>query len=229
MSITAVIVAGGKGTRMGAGKNKVFLKTGGQPIICRTVSTFENNKNIDDIVLVAGEDDIAECKTLTEEYGFKKIDCIVSGGKTRRDSVLNGLMKAGGDIAVIHDGARALVTDAEINDAIKMCLEYGASAAGVKCKDTLKSADGDGFIVGTVNREITYQIQTPQCFRTDEIRKLHQRAADEGFDATDDCMIAEHYGLRVKISEGSYENIKLTTPEDMIIAEEILRNRREAK
>lgn len=229
MRITAVIVAGGKGTRMGAGKNKVFLETDGMPVICRTVSVFENNENIDDIVIVAGEKDIDECIALTEEYGFKKIDCIVAGGKTRRESVLNGLMKARGDIAVIHDGARALVTDAEINNAIKMCLEHGASAAGVNCKDTLKSADGEGFIAGTVNRETTYQIQTPQCFHTDEIRKLHLRAADEGFEATDDCMIAEHYGLRVKISEGSYENIKLTTPEDMIIAGEILRNRREIK
>ena len=225
MKITAVIVAGGKGTRMGADKNKVFLTIMDKEVLYYTISAFEKNSRINDIVVVTGKTDIDECKALAEKYKFSKIKYITEGGAARQQSVMNGLMKADGDIVLIHDGARALVTDSEINNSIDDCIKYGASAVGVKCKDTLKSADSDGFISGTVDRESTYLIQTPQTFYNDKILELHKRAEKEGFEATDDCMIAEHYGEKIKISEGSYDNIKLTTPEDMIIGERILRKR----
>lgn len=224
MKITAVIVAGGKGTRMGGGKNKVFLKILNREVLYYTVSAFENNNRICDIIIVTGKDDIAECARLTESLNFKKVKRITEGGETRQQSVMNGLLAADGDIVLIHDGARALVTDNEINSSIDGCISCGAAAAGVKCKDTLKSAE-NGFIAGTIDRERTYLIQTPQTFHLREIKSMHERAAKEGFEATDDCMIAEHYGIKIKISEGSYENIKLTTPEDMIIGERILRKR----
>lgn len=227
MKITAIIAAGGKGTRMGADKNKVFLPIGGREVLHYTISAFEWNKNIDDIIIVTGADDIDECKTLIKNSNFRKVSLIAEGGKMRQQSVMNGLKQAHGDIVLIHDGARALITDKEIDNAIEDCMRYGAAAAGVKCKDTLKSADKKGFITATVDRENTYLIQTPQVFKLSEIKELHKRAETEGFEATDDCMIAEHYGVRVKISDGSYENIKLTTPGDMLIAEEILRNRGE--
>ena len=115
------------------------------------------------------------------------------------------------------------MTDDEINNSVADCIKFGAAAVGVKCKDTLKSADSDGFIAGTVDREKTFMIQTPQVFYLDKILDMHQKALDENFVATDDCMIAEHYGVKIKISDGSYDNIKLTTPEDMIIGERILR------
>lgn len=225
MKTTAVIVAGGKGTRMGAGKNKVLIKMAGREILYYTIAAFEKNKNIDDIIIVTGKDDIDECKRLIEKYNLKKVRRITGGGDTRRRSVMNGLLQAESDIVLIHDGARALITEDEINNSLMDCVKYGASAAGVKCKDTLKAADGGGFITGTVDRETTYLIQTPQTFRLGEILALHRKAEAEDFDATDDCMIAERYGVRVKISRGSYENIKLTTPEDLILAEEILRKR----
>lgn len=224
MKITAVIVAGGKGTRMGAEKNKVFLSLMNRQMIYYTISAFENNSRIDNIVIVTGKVDIEECSAVVKKYALKKVKCIVEGGATRQKSVMNGLLKADGDIVLIHDGARALVTDEEINNSIDDCIKYGASAVGVKCKDTLKRAS-DGFISGTIDREETYLIQTPQTFYRDKILALHKRAEKEGFSATDDCMIAENYGVKIKISEGSYDNIKLTTPEDMIIAEEILRKR----
>lgn len=227
MKITAIIVAGGKGTRMKADKNKLFLPIGGREVLHYTISAFEWNKNIDDIIIVTGKTDIDECSALVKNSNFRKVSCITEGGKTRQQSVMNGLIKADSDIVLIHDGARALVTDSEIDNAIEDCMRYGASASGVKCKDTLKSADKNGFITGTIDREATYLIQTPQTFKLSEIKELHQKAADEGFTATDDCMIAEHYGMKVKISSGSYDNIKLTTPEDMLIAEEILRDRGE--
>ncbi len=225
MKITAVIVAGGRGARMGADKNKVFLPIMDREVLYYTISAFERNRRINDIVVVTGKNDINECKALTEKYKFSKIKCITEGGAARQQSVMNGLMKADGDIVLIHDGARALVTDSEINNSIDDCIKYGAAAVGVKCKDTLKSADTDGFISGTVDRESTYLIQTPQTFYLNKILKLHKMAENEGFEATDDCMIAEHYGVKIKISEGSYDNIKLTTPEDMIIGERILRKR----
>lgn len=225
MKITAVIVAGGKGTRMGADKNKVFLQIMDKEVLFYTISAFERNSRIDDIVVVTGKNDIDECIALVGKYQLNKIKCITEGGMTRQQSVKNGLMKADGDIVLIHDGARALVTETEINNSIDDCIKYGAAAVGVKCKDTLKSADIDGFISGTVDRESTYLIQTPQTFYLDKILNLHKRAEKEGFEATDDCMIAEHYGVKIKISAGSYDNIKLTTPEDMIIGERILKKR----
>ena len=225
MKITAVIVAGGKGTRMGADKNKVFLKIMDKEVLYYTISAFEQNKNVSDIIIVTGRNDIEECTSLTEKYSFCKIKCITEGGQERQHSVMNGLMKADGDIVLIHDGARALVTDDEINSSIEDCIKYGASAVGVRCKDTLKSVNSEGFITGTVDRESTYLIQTPQTFYLSKILDMHQKAASEGFSATDDCMIAEHYGVKIKISSGSYDNIKLTTPEDMIVGEGILRKR----
>lgn len=225
MKITAVIVAGGKGTRMGADKNKVFLNLLDREVLFYTVSAFEDNENIDDIIIVTGVTDIRECSSLADKYGFRKIKCIIEGGATRRQSVMNGLTAADCDIVLIHDGARALVTDSEINNSINDCIKYGAAAVGVKCKDTLKSADKNGFITATLDRESTYLIQTPQTFYLDKILDLHRRAEAEGFEATDDCMIAEHYGINIKISGGSYDNIKLTTPDDMIVGERILRKR----
>ncbi len=224
MKITAVIVAGGKGTRMGADKNKLLLKIGGREILYYTLTAFERNEKVDEIVLVAAKNDICDCEKIAR--CASKVKCVTEGGETRRRSVYNGLKKASGDIVLIHDGARALVTDKEIDASIDACVRFGAAAAGVKCKDTLKSARG-GFIEGTVDRENTYLIQTPQTFRLDEILSLHKRASDDNFDATDDCMIAERYGVKVRISEGSYDNIKITTPEDMIIAEKILERRGE--
>ena len=225
MKITAVIVAGGKGTRMGADINKVFLEVGGKEVLYYTISAFEDNDNIDEIILVTAKNDMERCKRIVDEYSLEKVKDIVQGGETRQKSVMNGLKAANGDIVLIHDGARALVTEYEIDNCIADCKEYGAAAVGVRCKDTLKSADKNGFITGTVDRETTYMIQTPQAFYLDEILDMHERATAENFEATDDCMIAENYGVNIKISGGSYDNIKLTTPEDMITADKILRKR----
>lgn len=220
MVVTAVIVAGGKGTRMGAERNKVFIPISGREMLDYTLSAFEENEHINKIVVVTASTDLSACKHIAEKYS--KVCCVTEGGATRQQSVMAGLKKAEGDIVLIHDGARALVGRAEIDGVISDCIKYGAAAVGVPCKDTLKTADKDGFIQGTVDRETTYLIQTPQAFYLDEIVKLHERACADGFSATDDCMIAERYGKRVKITLGSYENIKLTTPEDIEIAEKII-------
>lgn len=221
MSVTVVIAAGGKGTRMAALMNKIFLDFGSKTVIERTVEIFNNNPLITEIIVVTGLDDIDKCKTIIGKY--EKVKAVVEGGAFRRESVYNGLKLATGDIVAVHDAARALVTDEIICEVIEAAREYGAAAPGVLCKDTLKKSDNDGFIEATIDRSSTYQIQTPQTFKTEILRRAHETVSD--VEATDDCMLVEKTGVRIKITKGSYENIKLTTPEDMIIGENILKRR----
>lgn len=220
MKISAVIVAAGSGTRMKAGKNKVFLELLGKTILEHTVSVFEKLPSIDEIIVVTNE---------TEEAGkilskYSKTKAIVPGGSVRGESVQNGLRVASGDFVAIHDGARALISQEDIKNVLDAAVEVGAAALGVKCKDTLKVADNDGFISGTLDREFIYNIQTPQVFKLSEITEMYEKC-DEVF--TDDCALAEKYGVKVKIVDGSYDNIKITTPDDMELAERILRKRGE--
>jgi 2-C-methyl-D-erythritol 4-phosphate cytidylyltransferase len=221
VKITAVIVAGGKGTRMGASVNKVFLELCGKPIIAHTVEAFEKNSLIDEIIVVTGKNDIKIAAEILHKYS--KVSAIIEGGTERQQSVSNGINAASGDIIAIHDGARALIGQSEINSVINDCIEYGAAALGVPCKDTLKEADDNGFIRKTIDRSRTYQIQTPQVFKAEIIKELHKKAELDNLQVTDDCAIAEQYGIRVKITEGSYDNLKITTPEDMAVGEIILR------
>lgn len=223
--VTALIVAGGKGTRMGAGINKVYLPLMKNEIISHTIAVFEKNRRVDEIVLVTGDEDIERLQEIITRCGFTKVMAAVSGGDSRQKSVYNGLKYVKDGIVLIHDGARALIDDEVINAVIDDCMEYGAAAPGVICKDTLKSADGEGFIAGTVDRSCTYHIQTPQAFGVKCIKDMHKRAKEDGFEGTDDCSLGERYGLKIKISKGSYENIKITTPEDILVAEKILQER----
>ena len=219
MKVSSVIVAAGKGTRMGADKNKVFLSLMGKTILEHTVDVFQNADIIDEIIVVTN--DTKECGELLA--GYNKVTHIVSGGATRQESVKNGLMVAKGDLVAIHDGARALIKEEELVAAIREAEKTGAAAVGVKSKDTLKKVDNNGFILKTVDREFIYNIQTPQVFRLKEIKKMHTLAKGGSF--TDDCALAESFGTRIKVVDGSYDNIKITTPDDLEIAEKILKNR----
>lgn len=216
---SAVIVAAGMGKRMGAGINKAYLLLGGKTILEQTVTVFENCRKIEEIVVVT--DDTEKCRELLKS--FKKVTKIVLGGATRQDSVKNGLKACPGEFVAIHDGARALITAEKIEKVIEDAEKFGAAALGVKCKDTLKVSDEDGFIAKTLDRDWIYQIQTPQVFKRTEIEAAHSKINSE---LTDDCAVMEIVGKKVKITEGSYENIKITTPEDLIIAEKILEKRK---
>lgn len=221
--VSAIIAAGGKGTRMGAGINKVYLPLCGKEILARTLSVFEACSCVDEVIVVTGESELERLQELSEKYKFQKISAAVSGGATRGESVFHGLCRASGDFILIHDAARALITEDEILRVLTDCKQYGAAALGVKCKDTLKRADQNGFIAETLDRENTYQIQTPQAFSRDIIQRAYDAAQD--FAATDDCALVEKLGIPIKITEGSYENIKLTTPSDLAVGEEILKRR----
>ena len=168
---------------------------------------------------------MAVCNSLVKAHGLFKVKKIIEGGELRQNSVFCGLTNTDADYVCIHDGARALVTDKIISDTIENAIKYGASAPGVKCKDTLKTIDDSGFILNTVDREKTILIQTPQVFRTEQIISCHKKASENNLIVTDDCALAEYFGIPVKITEGSYENIKLTTPDDILLAERILKSR----
>ena len=224
--VSAIIAAGGKGTRMGAGFNKVFMRLCGDEILLHTMRTFNESPLVDEIIVVTGAEDIERVNMLGRDNNIDKLCVVTQGGDTRRASVYNGICHAKGDIISIHDGARCLITQKEIADVISDCEKFGAAALGVVCKDTLKAADENGFISHTIDRSKTYQIQTPQVFKSDAITAAHKRAIEDGFEPTDDCSLLERYGGRIKITDGSYDNIKLTTPEDIAVAEKILESRR---
>lgn len=217
--VSGIIVAAGKGSRMGASTNKVLLKLGGKEIIEYTIEAFEKCRDIDEIILVISK---AEEKLFKD---IKKRHNIITtfGGETRTDSVLNGLEAAHGDWAVIHDGARAMIEPELIKKVIDDARKFGAATLGVKAKDTIKIVDSNGIVKNTTDREYTYQTQTPQVFERSFIISAHKKNTSA---VTDDATLAELCGKQVKITEGSYENIKITTPEDLILADGILKGRK---
>jgi 2-C-methyl-D-erythritol 4-phosphate cytidylyltransferase len=219
-----IIVAAGKGKRMGSTINKQYLNIKGKPLLFYTLMAFSKCNLIDDIVLVTGENEVDYCKTeIIQKYGISKVSQIVKGGMERQHSVLNGLLAAkGSDIVLIHDGARPFVDHGIIEEGIKFARLYGACTCGVTPKDTIKIKDHDGFILDTLDRNILVNVQTPQCFKYDLILDCHKRLLEEGECVTDDTMVVERYGNKVFLYEGSYNNIKITTPEDLIIGEKII-------
>ena len=222
---TAVIVAAGKGKRMGTEISKQFLPLGGKEILAHTVQKFEKAKNIRDIILVTGADSLQDVQEMAQEYGWEKIVSIVAGGKERHDSVWNGLQQVAADteIILIHDGVRPFVTEDILNISIETALEMGGCVAGVPAKDTIKVCDGENIAIATPDRNVLWQIQTPQTFRKERIVKAYEQAKEDGFVGTDDASFAEHCGYPVKVIMGSYRNIKITTKEDLIIGEAFLK------
>ena len=222
---TAVIVAAGKGKRMGTEISKQFLPLGGKEILAHSVEKFEKAENIRDIVLVTGQDSLQDVKDMAQEYGWKKVVSVVAGGKERQDSVWNGLQAVSGDteIVLIHDGVRPFVAEEILNHSIAIALEMGGCVAGVPAKDTIKVCNSENIAVATPDRSTLWQIQTPQTFRKDLILQAYQKAKAKGFVGTDDASLAEYSGYPVKVIMGSYRNIKITTKEDLLIGEAFLK------
>lgn len=215
-------MAGGVGNRMKSELPKQFIEVMGKPIISYTVNALSKSDAIDEIIIVTLPNYLVYCGDMVKEFGFDKVTKIVSGGATRQESVRNGLREISDDVDIvaIHDGARPLIDGKIISECVENAIEYGCSAPGVKIKDTVKASTDDCFIERTVNREKLWLIQTPQVFRKEIICSLHSGSATD--DATDDCSLAEKAGYKVKIVEGSYENIKITTPQDIYIMKGLL-------
>lgn len=220
--IPVIIVAAGNYTRMN-GINKQLLTLNGIPVIARTLLAFEKSRYISRIILVTREEDIFTMQLLAEEYSVSKLTDIVKGGKNRQESVLSGLNMLGDEAKVlIQDGARPFVTEEIIKNVAENLNEYKAVTCGIKVKDTIKKLNPDGTVRETLNREELFAVQTPQGVTVPEYRAAIELQADLSV-FTDDMSIMEAAGHVVKCVEGSYNNIKITTPEDIIIAENILK------
>ncbi len=224
MSNTAIILAAGNGTRMKADKSKLLLEINGKTVIERTVNTFSNIADIDDIIVVVRETDIPLYENVLSKYNISY--CI--GGSTRQESVSNAVETVdNADMLIIHDGARPLVTENEISNTLRVAQEKGAAAVGVKVKDTIKVVDRNNKIINTPQRSSLIAIQTPQIFRFDKYVEAMKLAKEQNKDFTDDCKLLENAGEDVFVVDGEYTNIKITTPEDIPVAESILNARGE--
>lgn len=232
MKTTAIVLAGGRGKRMNSAVPKQFLTIQDKPVLYYSLKAFEDSF-IDSVILVASEEDREYCqKEIVGKYRFHKIDKIVSGGKERYHSVLNGIKAAGEcDYIFIHDGARPFVTLDMLQRLYECVTECNACVAGMPVKDTIKIADENGYIEATPKRDLVWMIQTPQVFSYELIKKAYlllekdeYSLIEQGISITDDAMVVETLlGEKVKLVEGSYRNIKITTPEDMGVAEGFLK------
>lgn len=218
----AVVLAAGKGKRMHSAVQKQFLILGGKPVIFYSLEQFEQCPFINEIVLVTGEEEIDYCrKEIVEKFDFQKVKKIVAGGAERFLSVYNGLKACTCDFVYIHDGARPFVDQAILERTREDVKRYGACVAGMPVKDTIKISDGDGYADVTPPRSRVWMVQTPQVFAYSCIKDAYDKLiADGRMDFTDDAMVLECMtGQKTKLTLGSYENIKITTPEDLEIAE----------
>lgn len=225
--VTAVIVAAGNSTRMD-GVNKQFLLIDGVPVLIRTLSAFCESELINEIIIAAREEDIPKMYSMIRDYKIAKVTDIVKGGSTRQESVFNAIHASSpmSEFFAIHDGARPLVTEKIINNTVLTAFKTGAAATGVKVKDTIKIVNEKNIITDTPDRNYVWAVHTPQVFD----RKMYLSAVDSVINSenfTDDCRLLEEYGAEVTMVEGSYENIKITTPEDISVAEAVI-YRREA-
>lgn len=219
MSNVAVILAAGSGTRMKSDKSKLLLEINGKTVIERTVKAFSKISEIDEIIVVIRESDLNEFEKHLSKYDLSY--CF--GGATRQESVMNAVETIDEcDLIIIHDGARPLVTEKEITDTVNKAKETGAAAVGVTPKDTIKIVDENLQIVGTPDRSNLISIRTPQVFDFSQYLKAVDLAKKQGKDFTDDCRLVENLGRKVNVVIGEYTNIKITTPEDIPMAESIL-------
>lgn len=227
MKNCVIIVAAGSGKRMRSAIAKQYIELKGRTILSYTIETFNNSENIDDIILVTSKDAVDYVRReIIEKYGFDKVRTIVEGGVERQDSVYKGLkaVDSDTDVVLIHDGVRPFVADKYIAELESIAMEFGGCVLGAPVKDTIKVCNSEGYITDTPKRETLWLAQTPQCFKYDIIMKAYEKAEKEGYRGTDDSMLAERLGIRIKMVKGDYDNIKITTPEDLYMGEVILEN-----
>lgn len=232
LKIAAIVVAAGSGSRMNSQEKKQFMDLNGLPVLIYSLRAFEKNPAIDQITVVTGEEDMDRVLRLCVEYRISKVKNIAPGGDMRFRSVYHGLctLPTDTDYVLIHDAARPLLTQEVIRNCIKGAVEAGACVAAVKAKNTMKRGDGEGYALETLDRSTLYEVQTPQAFSyrliAEAYANLQKTITEYGSDiswVTDDAVIVENMtSSRVKFVEGDYRNLKVTTPEDMIIAKALL-------
>jgi len=222
--IGVVIPAAGQGKRMGVGYNKQFIKLRGLPILAHTVRLFEESSVVSEIVIVGAESDLLDIKELVHHLEFVKVVAICQGGAQRQDSVRAGVqaLSTTTQRVVVHDGARPLLTLQEFDRFIRETEAFSAAIMGLQLKDTVKRVNPSGKVLETLPREGLRAVQTPQIFDRGILEEAHDKAAAEGYYGTDDAALLEWIGYPVQMVEGSQENIKVTTPDDLWLAERIL-------
>lgn len=223
LNYTVMIPAAGSGKRMGAGFNKLFLKLGEKPIFIHTLEAFEQDPFCQNIILAVKEEEQQDIQACLEQFGITKVKQMVEGGTERQYSVDACLAahEAGG-IVLVHDAARPFIRQSVIHALVKEASEHGAAIVGVKAKDTMKLAPS-GTVQETVNRDHLWIVQTPQAFRYNLLQKASEQAKAAGFLGTDESMLVERIGYPVRMVEGTYDNVKMTTQEDLAIGEILLK------
>lgn len=226
--VTALVPAAGMGRRMGKTVAKQFLPLGDKPMLAHTLLAFQRSTEIDEIIPILSEEDMEHClRDVIEAYHITKVRTLVVGGKERQDSVYNGIRKLEGDAAVVlvHDGVRPFVTEAMIKECVDRARRGECVVVGVPVKDTVKEVDSRGTVHRTLERRSLWAVQTPQAFPARVLRKAYEDAYRQKRIATDDASLVEQAGYQVRVIMGSYENIKITTPEDLVLAEELVKGR----
>lgn len=226
--VAAVIVAGGSGKRMGMKIKKQFIELEGKAILAHTIEAFNKCKVIDEIIVVVGKEDIAKVKTeIVSRYGYDKVIQIIEGGTERQESVYNGLMAVTKEVqyVMIHDGARPFISQEILEKALIMTKEKHATVVAVPVKDTIKVVNGALEVEATPNRSTLWSVQTPQSFKKELLIKAYGYAKEKSLIVTDDSMLVEAYGKKVHVVEGDYNNIKITTSEDLVLGQAILMNK----
>jgi len=229
MRTVGIIPAGGAGKRLKAQKAKQYLLLDHLPVLVHTLKIFQQAEIVDEIILVLPPDDVTSAqKQLINKYGLTKVTAVVAGGKERQDSVRNGLAAINSkcDIVVIQDAVRPFVTQELIHQVVAAAKSFGAASVGVKAKDTIKETKKDNLVAATIPRQNLWLTQTPQAFKFDLLKKAYTAAYRDKYYGTDDASLVERIGAKVKMIDGSYENIKITTPEDLIMAEALMKNKK---
>jgi len=224
MKVKALIAAGGRGERIGGILPKQFVEIKKKPVLAYTVEKFEKCELIDEIILVVPEDYMSFCSYNMVDVGdFKKVKRILSGGKERQDSVYKGLLALpkDTDIVIIHDGVRPFISTEKIGKSIEMCKKEKAVILALPVNDTVKRVDED-YIVTTLDREKLWIVQTPQTFEYKLILEAYKKAIEDGFTGTDDSSLVERLGFKVRVLQGESQNIKITSPEDLVLAEKMI-------
>ncbi len=219
--VTAIILVAGNSKRFGQNRNKNFEKINDKTVLYYSLNAFDKNKYVDDIIIATKEEELSKVKDIIEEENITKSVKIVIGGSTRKQSVYNCIKDVNSDIVIIHDGARPMINQEYINKCVENMDKFKGTAIGVRSKDTIKITDENNIVINTTKRANTWIIQTPQCFDRKILLEMHNKYKEQ--DVTDDCELLEIDNYKIKILEGDYTNIKITTYEDLNIIREFLK------
>ena len=228
MFVSVIIAAAGNSTRYGTGKSKQFLILDNTPVLIKSIQAFDEIDDVKEIIVTARKQDFEVIEDFIAQYGVRKVKHIVEGGDTRQDSIYAAVKKVDekANLVAVHDGARPLIKRKVIESVIQKADEVDAAACAVPVKDTIKIIDSSGKIVTTPERDALRAVQTPQVFRLSLYKEAIEKAVSDGKQYTDDCQLVESMGYPVYLVDGDYENIKITTPDDLLVAEKFLSERR---